>query len=189
MDQGWVWKIPTQGRIGSGLVFNRDITAVEDAKVKFSNYWNGRVNPDDLKVIDWTPYYENSIWKGNVCSIGLSAGFMEPLESTGIGGTIESIKALAASLQERFYDYKTIHEYNTNMHLFFEDVIDFIAMHYSEPKHDSAFWNWVRESYAKTDRQLFYEDFMKDPDKGIDTTMFNQDYVYCLLYTSPSPRD
>ena len=100
VDQGWVWKIPTQGRIGSGLVFNRDITSVEDAKVKFSNYWNGRVNPDDLKVIDWTPYYENNIWDRNVCSIGLSAGFMEPLESTGIGGTIESIKALAASCRK-----------------------------------------------------------------------------------------
>ena len=185
VDQGWVWNIPTQGRIGSGLVFNRDITSVEDAKVKFSNYWNGRVNPDDLKVIDWTPYYENNIWDRNVCSIGLSAGFMEPLESTGIGGTIESIKALAASLQERFYDHRTIYEYNTNMHLFFEDVIDFIAMHYSEPKHDSTFWNWVRESYTKTDRQLFYEDFMKDPDKGIDTTMFRQDYVYKAKVWSP----
>ena len=87
------------------------------------------------------------------------------MESTGIGGTIESIKALAASLQERFYDYKSIHEYNTNMHLFFEDVIDF-AMHYSGQSmivHSGR----VRKSYAKTDRQLFYEDFMKDPEKAL----------------------
>ena len=84
VSDGWIWKIPLQTRIGSGMLFNRDITDVEDAKDAFVAYWDGRVDRDSLKIIDWTPYYDRDIWQNNVISIGLSAGFIEPLESTGV---------------------------------------------------------------------------------------------------------
>ena len=84
VDHGWIWKTPLQSRIGSGLIFNRSVTDIEDAKNYFCEHWDNRISPENVRVIDWTPYYDRNQWDKNVVSIGLSAGFLEPLESTGI---------------------------------------------------------------------------------------------------------
>ena len=89
-----------QSRIGSGIVFNRDITSPEDAKQEFYDHWGQEV---DLKLIDWTPYYDNNMWDKNVVSIGLSAGFIEPLESTGLALIIEGIGALTRLIGSEYY--------------------------------------------------------------------------------------
>ena len=106
---GWIWNTPLQSRIGTGLVFNRNITSIDQAKEYFCSFWDQRTTPDKLKVIDWTPYYDTNQWEGKVVSIGLSAGFIEPLESTGLGLIIEGIKTLRdnykmSEAQEVFLD-------------------------------------------------------------------------------------
>ena len=50
VDHGWIWNTPLQSRIGSGLVFNKDITDVDEAKIHFCNFWNNRIKEDELKV-------------------------------------------------------------------------------------------------------------------------------------------
>jgi tryptophan halogenase len=158
VEHGWVWNIPVQSRIGSGLVFNRSVTDPEDAKDFFVNYWNGRVKKENLKVIDWTPYYNNNMWHENVCAIGLSAGFIEPLESTGVALIIAGIEQLSFAITPRGYTETHKESFNKIMKGYFEDCIDFVSMHYENVERDEPFWKWVKETWVKSDRQQHLEE-------------------------------
>lgn len=157
VDHGWIWNIPVQTRIGSGLVFNRSQTSVDEAKDYFVKFWNNRVKKENLKVIDWTPFYNTNIWHDNVVSIGLSAGFIEPLESTGVALIITGLEQMIFRLG---IDYYTDHDrviYNETMIGYFEDCIDFVNMHYSEVDREEKFWKWVRSTHIKSNRQKQFE--------------------------------
>ncbi len=156
VDQGWIWNTPLQSRIGSGLVFNKDITDVDEAKIHFCNFWNNRISEDELKVIDWTPYYEKAQWDRNVVSIGLSAGFIEPLESTGLGLIIEAIKTLSKLLNDGYCSQYDRDYFNTRMISSYEQCIDYVNSHYSASDIDSPFWNYVRKNYKMSEAQETY---------------------------------
>jgi Tryptophan halogenase len=163
VDCGWIWNIPVNTRIGSGLVFNRSVTDPGDAKKLFCDYWDNRITPDKLKVIDWTPYYNNNIWHENVVSIGLSAGFIEPLESTGLALIIEGILQLGARLSDRTWNNYDKEIYNNMMTCFFEESIDFVSMHYAKTERNSPFWQTVRDTIKISEKQRFYTDWLADP--------------------------
>lgn len=177
VKHGWVWNIPVQSRIGSGLVFNRTQTSIEEAKDFFCEYWDHRVKKENLKVIDWTPYYNKNIWHGNVVSIGLSAGFIEPLESTGIALIIVGIEQLSFRLGGRFFTNNDIIYYNNLMESYFEDCIDFVSMHYSKVDREDKFWKWVRETFVKSPRQEFYERQMLKTDQPLP--IIGSGLVFC----------
>jgi tryptophan 7-halogenase len=157
VDYGWIWNIPVQTRIGSGLVFNRSITDPEEAKDYFVKYWDNRVSKDSLKVIDWTPYYHNNFWEHNVVCIGLSAGFIEPLESTGVALICAGIIELGEAIKGAFYNQQDISFYNIKMKCFFENAVDFVNMHYSRSQKSGRFWDWVKKTHTMTDTQKYYE--------------------------------
>ena len=169
VDHGWVWKIPVQSRIGSGLVFNRSITDIEEAKDYFIKHWDNRISKDDLTVIDWTPHYNKNIWDNNVVSIGLSAGFIEPLESTGIALIIVGIEQLAFMLEPGYYTTKKQDYYNGLMEQYFNDAIDFVSMHYARSNKDTPFWNWVKDTYIQSEQHKFYEKQMQRTDRPLPT--------------------
>jgi tryptophan halogenase len=158
VDHGWIWNIPVQTRIGSGLVFNRDITSVEEAKEYFCKYWNNRVLPENLKIIDWTPFYNKNMWHGNVVSIGLSAGFIEPLESTGVALIGTGIYQMIDRLELDYYTTQDTEVFNSTLGMFFEEAIDFVSMHYAVSEKDTPFWNWVKETRFKSDIQKIFEE-------------------------------
>jgi len=157
VDSGWIWEIPLQSRIGSGIVFNRDITSPEEAKQEFYDHWNQEV---DLKLIDWSPYYDKNQWDKNVVSIGLSAGFIEPLESTGIELIIQGAMKLCSTIQGGYYTEQLSNHYNSLMCLQFEQCVDVVNMHYSLSTKDTPFWNYVRSNYKESDTLKFYKDNM-----------------------------
>tara|TARA_B100000427_G_scaffold216918_1_gene181131 strand:+ start:566 stop:1990 length:1425 start_codon:yes stop_codon:yes gene_type:complete len=164
VDSGWIWEIPLQSRIGSGIVFNRDITSPEEARQEFYDHWGQEV---DLKLIDWTPYYDNNMWDKNVVSIGLSAGFIEPLESTGLALIIEGIGALTRLIGSGYYNQYDINYFNAHMKFGFEQCIDFVNMHYSKSHKDTKFWNYVRDNYKMSKAQEFYQENMLSQDPTV----------------------
>ena len=161
VDHGWIWDTPLRTRIGSGLVFNRSVTDINEAKESLCKFWNGVVSPDDLKVIDWTPFYDKKPWDNKVVSVGLSAGFIEPLESTGIGLTLEEIDHLVDTLKGRYYHDHDIDLYNIVVKNLFETAVDFVNMHYSNPNKDSKFWRYVKDNYKMSETQQIFLDNMK----------------------------
>ena len=165
VDHGWIWKIPTQSRIGSGMVFNSNITDPEEAKKYFCEHWNNRIKPENLKLIDWTPYYSENFWEKNVVSIGLSGGFIEPLESTGLASMTYGVQELALHIPQYAYTEASIDMYNKTMMAWYSDAVDFVGSHYADSKWDTKFWNYVKESHVKSPRHLFYEDWLKDPER------------------------
>tara|TARA_B100001996_G_scaffold215713_1_gene165801 strand:+ start:456 stop:1772 length:1317 start_codon:yes stop_codon:yes gene_type:complete len=165
VDHGWIWKIPLRTRIGTGLVFNRTVTDIEEAKEYFSDYWNGRA--DNLRFIDWTPYYDTNMWDKNVVSIGLSAGFIEPLESTGLALIIEGIHVVSRLIRSGYYNQYDIDYFNTFMVFSFESYIDFVNGHYSKSYKDTKFWRYVRDIYKPSKTLEFYINHLNSYDDPI----------------------
>lgn len=163
IDYGWVWTIPTKSRIGTGLVFNRDIIDVEDAKDRFVEYWDNRVDRESLKLIKWDPFVSEKHWIGNVVFCGLSAGFIEPLESTGLALMIRCCETLEMALYGGLFEKHDVSEFNIRMDAFYDTSVDFVNMHYSHCKLDGLFWNYVRETHQKSELQKYYEDLIIDP--------------------------
>ncbi len=166
VEHGWIWTIPLRSRIGTGLVFNRDITDLEVAKKYLLNHWDHRVGEEDLKLINWDPYVSRTFWTGNTVSIGLSSGFIEPLESTGIAMTLVSIEQLEDAISGGFWETYDRDIYNSRMRLYFETAIDFVNMHYSYSELESPFWKYVRSKHKKSEFQEFMEECIKDSNAG-----------------------
>jgi len=190
VNEGWVWSIPVQSRIGSGFIFNREITPIENAKDFFIKYWNQRIKKENIKVIDWTPYYDKKIWSKNVVSIGLSAGFLEPLESTGLALAMEGIFQLSKRIYKNYYNEDDIELYNKTMQMFFENSIDFVNMHYLVSQRKGVFWEQGRQ-LKKSEKFLMFEECIKnnkfDMGENIlfnDIDFFTSNNWYCWLTQS-----
>jgi tryptophan halogenase len=164
VDHGWIWKIGVANRIGSGMVFNRHITDVEEAKEYFANYWEGRIKKENVRAINWDPFYNEDPWTGNVVQIGLSGGFIEPLESTGVGLITVGITQLSNTLHEQYYTKNDIDLFNTFMCTLFEDCVTFVSMHYANNNRTSKFWKHVQDTFVPSERMLHYLDRLKNPD-------------------------
>jgi tryptophan halogenase len=166
-DHGWLWKIGVANRIGSGMIFNRRVTEIEEAKEYFVKYWNNRIEKNSVRVINWDPFYIEDQWVGNIVNIGLSAGFLEPLESTGIGLITSGATQLANAIRERRYTEIDVEYYNLNFKLLYEDAVDFISAHYANNKRQTKFWNYVKDTFCPSDRMNYHLSELKKANKDL----------------------
>jgi tryptophan halogenase len=167
VDHGWIWNIPVADRIGSGLVFNRDQTSIEEAKAFFVSYWDNRIKIENLKVLDWSPYYLEDMWSGNVIKIGLSAGFIEPLESTGVGLITYAAGQLNNALQSQWVSKDNVDYFNLQMKIVFEDCVDFVSMHYHKNERNTKFWKWVESRIKPSQKMQHYLNLLDDPTMSV----------------------
>jgi len=142
-DAGWQWCIPLQHRIGNGYVYSSKFVTDEDAKKTLLDNIKGKMLAEP-KVIKYKTGHRNQPWKGNCLAIGLSSGFLEPLESTALQLIQSSIyrfislfpKSNLDLLSAEEFNKRTIEEYNT--------VKDFIILHYhATERDDTPFWRKV----------------------------------------------
>ena len=157
VDLGWIWNIPTQSRIGSGLVSHPMLRIQIEPKQYFRDYWDP-IKLDPNKSFTLGSFLHKEPWQGNVVSIGLSAGFIEPLESTGLGLTMNAIKELSIVLKAGFYTQKDQELFNTVHQCIYEDSIDFINMHYTHTEFDTPFWNFVKQTNIGSERLKYFEE-------------------------------
>ena len=163
LEHGWRWKIPTRSRIGTGYCFNRSITDPDVVADAFVEHWNNRIKKEDLRMLDWKPQYVEKFWQGNVVPIGLSAGFIEPLESTGLALMIRGCEFLEECMVDCFYNPYETGIYDIRMKCAFESAVDYVNMHYSYCEREGKFWDYVRLSHEKSGMQKYMEDQINDP--------------------------
>lgn len=148
IQNGWVWKTPLWSRIGTGYVYSDQYCSPEEALRDFKQYLHTRTNRsydllDSLKFNDIkikSGIHENT-WVKNVVAIGLSAAFIEPLESTGLFTVHDFLFQLIASLSRGVVNQWDIDVYNNTTQNEFDNLVEFIQLHYAlSIRKDTKYW-------------------------------------------------
>jgi tryptophan halogenase len=142
---GWQWRIPLQHRTGNGIVYSSQFACDEEARNTLVNHLQGPMITEP-RQIRFTTGRREAPWYKNCLAIGLSSGFLEPLESTSIHLITTSIVRLMRllpfngnmELSSKSYNEETIRELDA--------IRDFIILHYKQTvRKDSAMWDFYRD--------------------------------------------
>lgn len=162
---GWVWNIPLWSRLGSGYVYSDKYTTPEKALEEFKEYLKSdRMTiprtDEQIEQLEFKPIHmrigiHERTWVKNVVAIGLSAGFIEPLESNGLFSVHTFLFYLVRALQRGTVNQYDVDTYNHHTHKMFNVLAEFIGLHYSlSLRDDSQYWIDARSrSYLDVLRQ------------------------------------
>jgi tryptophan halogenase len=150
LKNGWVWNVPLYDRIGLGYVYSSRFVSDDDAEAEFLNLL-GKQPEQTQRIRFRTGHYQNA-WVGNCVAIGLSGGFIEPLEATGIALITFSLHQLLDRWPGTDFAKVLSNRFNDVMRGSYESIRDFIVLHYClSQRTDSAYWRAVREPAAVPD--------------------------------------
>ena len=194
MENGWAWTIPLWDRIGVGYCWSSRFSMGTEVIPEFDTWIQNKfgVTPEEyeIKELDIKHGYHEKAWNLNVVAIGLSYGFVEPLESTGLLTTHENILRLV-DIMNRRKGYITRIERQWFNYAAQREVIGFskfVAMHYALSKRtDNPYWRWctqineylwqemdglvrINDNYERMGSAL-------DVDQGLDIGMGGMNYV------------
>jgi tryptophan halogenase len=160
IENGWCWNIPLWSRIGTGYVYSDKFITKEQAIEEFKAYLmsNKMTVPRTQKEVDSLTFKDISMRIGihqrtfvkNVVAIGLSAGFIEPLESNGLFSVHEFLMQLIDILQRREISQFDRDMYNVTVRDMFDGFAKFVALHYAlSHRDDTDYWRSIRNTSFK----------------------------------------
>jgi hypothetical protein len=185
---GWRFKIGLYHRMGNGYCFSSKHISDNGAL----EYFIKQIGPqkNDPRLIKWNPSRLEKFGGGNVVSVGLSSGFVEPLEANALYIIITSIRRLfdvtKNYIKTGVFDFST---FNEKMKYTIDDIADFILVHYTlSSREDTDFWKDMRELGEKLNhRSLVWSKYSEEKNSmyGAATgyTMF-PDYMWAQLAAS-----
>ena len=143
-DAGWTWRIPLQHRTGNGYVYSSQFCSDEQARNTLLSVIDGEMITEP-RVIPFLTGVRKEIWKNNCLSLGLASGFIEPLESTAIHLVARGVDFFLRFFPDRQCMPALINEYNRRMTADYEEIRDFIVLHYcTTQREDTPFWRWCK---------------------------------------------
>jgi len=149
LSAGWMWRIPTQDRFGNGYVYCDKFISDEDAEKEFRLQF-----PYDItiaKKIKFSAGYVDKFWSSNCLSVGLAGMFVEPLEATSIGSTIQQMFGFCSDIFFWTPENQNVSIlYNNTFRKVAENIIDFVQLHYMTKRADTEFWKWAKDNIELT---------------------------------------
>jgi tryptophan halogenase len=146
MPNGWMWKIPLVDRTGGGYVFDSDYITPEEAQKEAEDYLGHPVKVS--RVIDFDTGRFKNIWVKNCMAVGLSTGFLEPLEATSLHVTITQLQKLTHFINTmHVYDQNSVELYNKLIVETMDVNAEFVYLHYITRRTDTQFWKDLKIKY------------------------------------------
>lgn len=138
---GWIWDIALQDRRGLGHVYSSRYIDDDAAKAELAAYVRQPVEELETRRLDMRIGYHDQQWRGNCVAIGLSSGFLEPLESTGIYLIEMANWAMLEFVPRYLGGAQPQASYNRILHNHYDNIADFLKLHYClSNRRDTAFW-------------------------------------------------
>jgi tryptophan halogenase len=143
-DAGWQWRIPLQHRVGNGYVYcDKYIDKQRALDTLEQNLLGSPLTEPNF--LSFKTGRRKQAWKNNCLAIGLSSGFLEPLESTSIYLVQSAIMKLVELMPQAQNMMIKAKEYNRGLDMEMERIRDFLILHYHvTQRNDSAFWKYCR---------------------------------------------
>ena len=160
---GWIWDIGLQNRKGVGYVYSSQHCSDEQAQQQLLDYLNKHLSADQAaqiqpRKLSFKPGYREHFWVGNCVAVGMSAGFIEPLEASALALVELSVNMLCDHLPSTFEQMPVVRKrFNQRFTYRWQRVIDFIKLHYViSERNDSAYWrdNRAPESFPESLQEL-----------------------------------
>ncbi len=146
LGAGWVWRVPLYNRIGTGYVFSSNFRSDDEARDEFLAHLGEDGKKAEPRVIPVRIGRMERAWEKNCIAIGLSAGFIEPLESTAIYMIENFVKLLLINFPDKSFPPILSQRFNEKTEKMMQSIRDFIILHYcTNNREDSEYWRVARE--------------------------------------------
>jgi hypothetical protein len=152
MNHGWAWEIPLTSRFGNGYVYSSGYCSADEAETELRDrlgLLDSEVEARHLKMKVGRAFKS---WSHNCVAIGLSQGFIEPLEATALQLVNTSIEEFIAAFEYGGFTAQHRDAFNQRANFAFDAIRDYIVLHYkSNSRDDTPYWRDAREKAAVSD--------------------------------------
>jgi tryptophan halogenase len=177
MDNGWMFKIPVWGRSGNGYIYDKNYADEEKIILELNQTIGSNIEVG--KRFSFDPGYIETPWINNCLAIGLSSSFVEPLEATSIGTSIQQSFMLMHKIVN--YSKKDIELYNKSFIDIMNNIRDFVFLHYMVNDDKSLFWKDMSKQLPPNDLSEMLTVWKNRLPISED---FNEYSQYCLFHES-----
>lgn len=148
LSNGWAWKIPLTNRYGNGYVYSTDYIAPEQAEMELRQHLGLLDSDVAARHLQMKVGRIEKHWLKNCLAVGLSQGFIEPLEATALALSFDTISRFMTHYENGLYTNKFEDDFNKEINAKFDGVRDYIVCHYKvNQRKDTDYW---RDNAANT---------------------------------------
>ncbi|MGI9202836.1 MAG: tryptophan halogenase family protein, partial [Woeseiaceae bacterium] len=152
MSNGWCWKIPLTHRFGNGYVYSSDFISGDAAETELRKFLGTLDSDEEARHLKMRVGQLETHWEKNCIGLGLSQGFIEPLEATALLLVQVAVELFIRNYEKGDFSSRHRDEFNQKVHDRFERVRDYIVAHYKlNTRDDSEYWRANRENMELSD--------------------------------------
>jgi 2-polyprenyl-6-methoxyphenol hydroxylase-like FAD-dependent oxidoreductase len=141
LSNGWAWKIPLTNRFGNGYVYSADYITPDQAEVELRQHLGMLDSDVAARHLQMKVGRVEKHWAKNCVAVGLSQGFIEPLEATALALSFNTVSAFIKCYEKGAYTNQYEDEFNKEMNARFDGVRDYIVCHYkANQRKDTDYW-------------------------------------------------
>ncbi|MDT9001425.1 tryptophan halogenase family protein [Paucibacter sp. APW11] len=189
LRHGWAWQIPLQSRYGNGYVYASDFVSDDDAETELRAHLGPAAEGQPARRLQMRVGRVERHWRDNCLALGLSQGFIEPLEATALMLIQFAVAEFIASVDAAGLGPAAQSPYNRRVNQMFDGVRDYVLGHYRlNTRTDSDYWRANRANTAGADRLLSLlevwdrgGDFEAELSRHGDALMYQRPSWYCLF--------
>jgi 2-polyprenyl-6-methoxyphenol hydroxylase-like FAD-dependent oxidoreductase len=157
LRHGWCWQIPLQHRTGNGYVFSRDFISADMAETELRQHLGLSEQEGSSRLLTFEAGRLQQHWQHNCLAVGLSQGFIEPLEATALYLVQQTVGHFLLHWQQSQYqcrgELRLRSNYNQLINDYFDNIADYIVLHYkTNSRTDSAYWQHNRQRTSMSPR-------------------------------------
>jgi tryptophan halogenase len=152
MNAGWSFRTPLYNRIGTGYVFSSKFISDDEALREMSEFVGPAFEKAEPRFIPMRLGHRQQHWVNNCVALGLSSGFIEPMEATAIYTVQKGVNMLLKSWPTQDYEPELARRFDRHMNQLYDEIRDFIFLHfYLNNRTDQPYWEAVRQEVEVPD--------------------------------------